>query len=143
MTERREAKIRDREEKNRLKKEKIALEAKKLEIDVVEKERVYKLQEQNMKMQAVYFQFFKEQFSRRESDGNNNRGSSNETPPMPPGDWTCCSCAPFLYLLWPVLSSGPVSVSWGTCCQCKLVINFVKNVFYVLYQLDYSILSIC
>ena len=32
MSERREAKIRDREEKNRLKKEKLALEAKKLEI---------------------------------------------------------------------------------------------------------------
>jgi hypothetical protein len=79
MTERREAKIRDREEKNRLKKEKLALEAKKLEIDVVEKERAYKLQEQNMKMQAEYFQFFKEQFSRRELDGNNNRGASNET----------------------------------------------------------------
>ena len=32
-----------------------------------------------MKMQAEYFQFFKdEQFSRRESDGNNNRGASNE-----------------------------------------------------------------
>ena len=78
MSERREAKIRDREEKNRLKKEKLALEAK-LEFDVVEKERAFKLQEQNMKMQAEYFQFFKEQFSRRESDGNNNRGAtSNE-----------------------------------------------------------------
>jgi hypothetical protein len=32
-----------------------------------------------MKVQAEYFQFFKEQFSRRESDGNNNRGASNET----------------------------------------------------------------
>lgn len=77
-SERREAKIRDREEKNRLKTEKLALEAKKLEIDVVEKERAFKLQEQNMKMQAEYFQFFKEQFSRRESDGNSNRGASNE-----------------------------------------------------------------
>ncbi len=54
MTERREAKIRGREEENRLKKEKLALEAKKPEIDVVEKERAYKLQEQNMKMQAEY-----------------------------------------------------------------------------------------
>ena len=78
MSERREAKIRDREEKNRLKKEKLALETKKLEIDVVEKERAFKLQEQNMKMQAEYFQFFKEPFSRRESDGINNRGASNE-----------------------------------------------------------------
>ena len=77
MSERREAKIRDREEKNMLKKEKLALEAK-LEFDVVEKERAFKLQEQNMKMQAENFQFFKEQFSRRESDGNNNRGASNE-----------------------------------------------------------------
>jgi hypothetical protein len=31
-----------------------------------------------MKMQAEYFQFFKEQFLRCESDGNNNRGASNE-----------------------------------------------------------------
>ncbi len=46
---------------------------------MVEKERIYKLQEQNMKMQAKYFQFFKEQFLHRESDGNNSRGSSNET----------------------------------------------------------------
>jgi hypothetical protein len=62
-----------------LKKEKLTLEAKKLEFDVVEKERAHKLQEQNMKMQAELFQFFKEQFSRRESDGNNNRGAINET----------------------------------------------------------------
>jgi hypothetical protein len=62
MSKRREAKIRDREEKNRLNKENLALEAKKLEIDVVEKERAFKLQEQNMKMQAEYFQFFKDSF---------------------------------------------------------------------------------
>ena len=62
-SERREAKIRDREEKNRLKKkEKLALEAKKLEIDVVEKERGFKLQEQNMKMQAEYFSFSRSSF---------------------------------------------------------------------------------
>jgi hypothetical protein len=79
MSEHREAKIRDREEKNRLKLEKLALEAKKLEeVNVVEKERAFKLQGKNMKMQAEYFQFFSEQFSRRESDWNNNRGANNE-----------------------------------------------------------------
>ncbi len=58
---------------------KLALKAKKLEIEVVAKKKAYKLQEQNIKMQAEYSQFFKEQFSRRKSDGNNNRGASNET----------------------------------------------------------------
>jgi hypothetical protein len=54
-------------------------QAKKLEIDAVEVERAYKLQEQNMNVQAEYcFQFFKEQFLHREVDRNNNRGASNE-----------------------------------------------------------------